>query len=317
MPLDARRTAKAVKYNAKKAGKIGWADFYPQILETLGLSHHGLRPEVFAGAVADWQATVPISDDGKIGPGTWGHLEPLCQFSIAPLSLPAWLKPSWSARKEFAPAPAIGGGPAWFQVAEAQRQGWNDEITGWADVGMASNAERHTEMDEMYFKATPFFGGSVNVQGATPGKGRIRDWCSAFVNYCLHRAGVSHTGSALAGSFVKEDRWHFDALEEPRVGCVIVTGNSSPAHVGFLADFKGLPTNPGGNVHNGHKVRISLLGGNQSGRVSISSDGRNLFSAPGRNGIRSPYLWPLAGPANCAVDLPSAGPHFCGHIHKE
>lgn len=313
MPLAHRRTVKAVKYNAKKAQQIGWASKYGQILPILGLTQ-GVRAEKFAEEVADWQASVGLLDDGKIGPGTWAKLEPLLDPDVAPVSVPAWLQPSWKRRLDFAPAPGIGGGPEWFRVAEAQRQGWIDELTGWNDVGMANDAESHTDWDEKYFLASPKWGDERHAAGVTPKIGTNPHWCAAFVNYCLHRAGYSHTGSAGANSFLKKRLWHFEARSKPEKGCIIVCGGDSASHVAFLAEHRGLPENPKGDVRMRRGMGYSLLGGNQrGGRVSIQAYDKKLFAAEDEDGNVSPYLWPKTGTGDCSIDLPSARRHFCKH----
>lgn len=318
MRLTPQQTANAVHYNTRNARKVGWADRYAQIASIFGLDRMTPSPEGFAQAVADWQAAnPPLKPDGKLGPKTWTQLEPHTRFSTAPVPLPGWLQqPSVPISPRIAPAPRAGTGPAWMQIAEAERQRWNTEIASWTDQGRARNAERFLDWDEAYFAAAPMWGGRVHEIGDTPREGRNLHWCAAFVNYCLHRAGYSHTGSAGAGSFVQSGSWAFQALEEPREGCVIVVGNASPAHVAFLQSFRGLPRNPGGDVQNTESVTIRLLGGNQSDRITISNDRRNLLSARGRNGVVSPYLWPEVGAPNCNISLPTEQAHYCRYIHS-
>lgn len=78
-------------------------------------------------------------------------------------------------------------------------------------------------------------------------------WCSSFVNWSLAQAGVAGTGSALARSWLT---WG-DALDAPRVGCIVVLSRDDPTgwkgHVGFFlrADAENL----------------YLLGGNQLEQV--------------------------------------------------
>lgn len=317
MRLTPQKAAKAARYNTRKAQSIGWDQRYAQLVSIFELDRMTPTPEGFAQAVADWQANnPPLTVDGMLGPGTWARLEPHTLFSTAPVPLPAWLQAPAPAPPRQVPAPRIGSGPLWMQVAEAQRQRWNAEIADWADQSRRSDAEQYLDWDEQYFAASPMWGGVVHDPGETPRAGRNMHWCAAFVNYCLHRAGYSHTGSAGAGSFIQSHSWHFEALREPRQGCVVVVGRSSPAHVAFLYDFSGLPSDPGGNVRNTSSVTIRLLGGNQDDRITISNDRRNLLAARGRNGVRSPYLWPEVGPARCNIELPTERQHYCRHIHS-
>lgn len=79
--------------------------------------------------------------------------------------------------------------------------------------------------------------------------GRITDevyWCSAFVNWCITKAGFRGTNSAAAASWLTWGK----KLDRPRLGCVTVFDH----HVGFYAGDAG--------------DRIRLLGGNQSDTVN-------------------------------------------------
>lgn len=81
-------------------------------------------------------------------------------------------------------------------------------------------------------------------------------WCASFVGWCLAQAGLAHTGSAAARSYLGWGR----PLDRPTLGCVVVfSRGSSPTagHVGFYA----------GRAPDG---RILVLGGNQSNRVSVA-----------------------------------------------
>jgi uncharacterized protein (TIGR02594 family) len=78
-------------------------------------------------------------------------------------------------------------------------------------------------------------------------------WCSSFVHWCLARAGVVGTGSALARSWLE---WG-TGLDVPVPGCIAVLWRDSPeswkGHVGFYLR---------------HDEReVWLLGGNQLGSV--------------------------------------------------
>lgn len=78
-------------------------------------------------------------------------------------------------------------------------------------------------------------------------------WCSSFLNWCMQRAGLPGTGSALARSWLD---WGV-LLASARVGCIAVLWHESPeswkGHVGiFLRE------------EDGH---IYLWGGNQLGEV--------------------------------------------------
>jgi uncharacterized protein (TIGR02594 family) len=80
-------------------------------------------------------------------------------------------------------------------------------------------------------------------------------WCSAFVNFCITKAGMIGTNSAAARSWLK---WGVPC--EPKRGAITVfrRGTSSwTGHVGFWI----------GEEENG----IVILGGNQRNRISYSS----------------------------------------------
>jgi len=79
-------------------------------------------------------------------------------------------------------------------------------------------------------------------------------WCSAFVNWCISKAGLRGTNNAAARSWLT----YGQALSSPRPGCIVILWRGSPSswkgHVGFFEGF---------DVGN----RVRLLGGNQGGGV--------------------------------------------------
>lgn len=322
MRLTRRKAIQAVRYNRARAEAVGWVGRYSQILWVLGMDRVTPSAEGFAQSLADWQARQRgLVVDGKLGPDTWRRLEPETRFSLGSSRRPEWLRPREPRQRpntqrvrQTAP-PREGVGPEWIQIALAQRRRWNEEIDSWGSDRDPGDAETYLDWDEQYFAAAPMWGGSVHAPGETPRAGRNMHWCAAFVNYCLHTAGYSHTGSAGAGSFAARNRWTFRALEEPRQGCVIVVGNGGPAHVAFLYSWEGLPSSPGGHVVT-DGMRVNLLGGNQGDRISISRDRRRLIAARDRNGVTSPYFWPEVGAPNCNIDLPTERAHHCHHIHR-
>lgn len=82
-------------------------------------------------------------------------------------------------------------------------------------------------------------------------------WCSAFVNWCMTRAGVKGTGSAAARSWLS---WGHP-LEEPRRGCVAVLSRDGGGHVGFYLRTVG--------------SQIHLFGGNQNNMVGVRAYDRS------------------------------------------
>lgn len=77
-------------------------------------------------------------------------------------------------------------------------------------------------------------------------------WCSAFVNWCVEKAGYAGTDSSWARSWAHWGK----AIDTPRRGCIAVLKRNSGGHVGFFIG----ETN----------TDIELLGGNQSDSVCIS-----------------------------------------------
>jgi uncharacterized protein (TIGR02594 family) len=78
-------------------------------------------------------------------------------------------------------------------------------------------------------------------------------WCSAFVNWCVEKAGYEGTDSAWAKSWLT---WG-ENLAKPRRGCIAVfKREGGGGHVGFYI----------GKASSG----IKILGGNQSDEVNIS-----------------------------------------------
>jgi uncharacterized protein (TIGR02594 family) len=81
-------------------------------------------------------------------------------------------------------------------------------------------------------------------------------WCAAFVCWVLQQAGLEHTASAGARSYLRWGR----LLTDPRLGCVVVLSrpnqdNPSSGHVGFW-------------VGDGQRGPL-ILGGNQGNAVTI------------------------------------------------
>lgn len=78
-------------------------------------------------------------------------------------------------------------------------------------------------------------------------------WCSAFVNWCVERAGYEGTNSAAAISW---RQWGKKA-STPELGCIAVFRRQNGNHVGFyLQESAG---------------KIRLLGGNQSNAVGYGN----------------------------------------------
>jgi len=201
-----------------------------------------------------------------------------------------------------------GTGPLWMQYANQERKRWESIV------------ETEVDIDEQYFMASPFFGATRHTDGQAARDGTNIHWCAAFVNWCLHRSGYSHTGNGSNESFRKRSKWHFNALKEPKKGCVILLGHSKNGtrsnHVAFLDSWKKLPSgsNEIGDTWISGAKRLKLLGGNQGDRVKVKNYyEKKIYAAKGLNGVTSPYLWPLRGPDTCSIaSVPTKSGHFCG-----
>ncbi|BAU40166.1 hypothetical protein [Ralstonia phage RSP15] len=131
----------------------------------------------------------------------------------------------------------IPSGTPWMPIAISQR-GVNEE-------------ENKAQIIE-YHK----IGGGINTNEQTP-------WCSSFVNWCLKKANVKGTGSALARSFLN---WGKDVgtTNIPYGAIVVLRGTRGPSsgHVCFV-------TKDLGN-------KIEVIGGNQT------TDGSHRYDTGGR-----------------------------------
>ncbi len=321
MTLSNIKERSAVSYNNKSMKRIGWAKQFAKVANLLAINGIATR-QSFAQSLATWQGkqTPPLKPDGKLGKMTWRRMQPMLVNVAGVGTLPTWVKqtPARPPQSEIAPQVGLGGlnGASWMGIARHEMNGWDQERSGMT-AAQQQATEEFTDVDESYFAASPRWGNVTHDIGVGPGRGN-RDWCAAFVNYCLHRAGFSHTGSAGAASFAKRHLWSFDSLEEPRVGCVIVLGERPGSHVGFLADVTGLPTNPQADVAVRDLPRggVRLLGGNQMQRVCENTYRRSLLSARGDNGVISPYFWPLQGTPNCNISFTTARAHGCSYTHN-
>ena len=317
MGLSAKKEKSAIAYNDDNMARVGWTRRYPDVATLLGLPD-GASPGQFAQALSKWQDRQKpnMTDDGKLGSGTWGKMQSKLKVG-ATRPIPIWVKmplpkPKPSPVRSLGLIGAMGSGPDWMKVLAYEMMAW-DWFRAGLDAKKKKNTEAHTNWDEEYFAASPFWGAKKHAFGELP-KTQNMDWCAAFANFCLHRAGYSHTGSARAGSFAT-DKWVFHGLEKPKFGCVIVTGTNTGNHVGFLSRTGGLPRNKGRNLTAEEVKGIWLLGGNQGKRVRERRYSRGIIAGRGANGVTSPYMWPVREGNNCNCNIPTAHPHSCGYPH--
>ncbi|MBI4747738.1 MAG: TIGR02594 family protein [Acidobacteria bacterium] len=131
-------------------------------------------------------------------------------------------------------------------------------------------------LGEVGVKEFPGSGDNPRIVGylhstTLPGSARDNDetyWCSAFVNWCVERAGYEGTDSAWARSWLN---WGVP-IDQPRKGCIVVFRRGAGGHVGF---YWGETSD-----------KIKVLGGNQSNEVNTSEYLKsNLlgYRVPGNN----------------------------------
>lgn len=79
-------------------------------------------------------------------------------------------------------------------------------------------------------------------------------WCADFINHLMRSLGLAGSGSRLARSFLWSP--HFEKVQEPRVGDIVVVARGRSKTFGHVALFNGRCGKGG----------IRMLGGNQRGR---------------------------------------------------
>ena len=145
----------------------------------------------------------------------------------------------WVAARYVAPQPLALELPVtapWLAIAEKE--------IGVTEV--PGNANDNTRVVQ-YLETTP----AVEAIDSVP-------WCSAFVNWCIKKAGLNGTNDARARSWL---HWGVALpMEAPRQGCIaVLKRGASPnqGHVGFFVMTK--------------EAGVTLLGGNQGDRVTVAS----------------------------------------------
>ncbi len=97
-------------------------------------------------------------------------------------------------------------------------------------------------------------------------------WCSAFVCWCLEKAGFPSTKSSAARSFVN----YGVSVEDPIPGCIVVLSrgtNPAQGHVGFFLSQD--------------DEHVFIYGGNQDDMVCVEA-----FEKARVLGYRMPEGWP-------------------------
>lgn len=123
-----------------------------------------------------------------------------------------------------------------------------EEATDWLEIAREEEGRRIHEFPGQW-QDNPRI---IEYLKSTSYDGELHDevpWCSAFVNWCINKAGLKGTNSAAASSWLT---WG-QKLDQPRLGCVVVFDH----HVGFYAGAAG--------------NHFLLLGGNQSNAVNTEN----------------------------------------------
>lgn len=124
--------------------------------------------------------------------------------------------------------------PAWLQAA-------------WAEFGVREADGKSNDARVL---------GYFSEVGHAQIKADETPWCAAFLGAVLSRAGLAHTGSLMARSYM---RWGI-ALDAPRPGAIVVLSRGSDPFAGHVGFYVGAAGN-----------RIFLLGGNQGNAVSVEA----------------------------------------------
>ena len=168
--------------------------------------------------------------------------------SIEPSADSHWQKISHGAKTGWASLkylqPAMSDAPVaafpWFEIAMQELERGVSEVPG------SGANPRIVE----YLRSTSL-GGAMASSDETP-------WCSAFVNFCVEKAGFAGTDSAMARSWLNWGR----GTHNPATGCIVVFERGAPpsGHVAFYVSESG--------------GMIKVLGGNQGNKVSIQEYAR-------------------------------------------
>jgi uncharacterized protein (TIGR02594 family) len=140
----------------------------------------------------------------------------------------------WSSKNflfKLVDKPATPDNFPWLPIAEKEK--------GVIEIPGIQNAPRVVE----YLKTVTNIGPTWTSKDETA-------WCSAFVNWCMEKAGFVGTKSALSTSWLK---WG-QAIDKPIKGCLAVfQREGGGGHVGFYLE----------EVNTNSEIYIKLLGGNQ------------------------------------------------------
>jgi uncharacterized protein (TIGR02594 family) len=133
-------------------------------------------------------------------------------------------------------------------------------------------------------------------------KSESTSWCSAFVNWCMVRAGIPGTRSAMARSWL---HWHEGVkLDAPAVGAVVVFPRPPDPSQGHVAMIWRV----------GDHGALDVLGGNQGAHAAnaarhVAAESSHVSIAHRKAGTALAFLWPkhFARPSS------GAAPAHSGH----
>lgn len=256
------------------------------LLNTAPQQHPTLRLDgVFGPRTEDkvrvYQGRHALSVDGVVGARTWAALGLNQQELPRPVPQPA-SRPQAAARPVVAPAPALvkpltphftppgrvappipAAAPAVAAVPRAVPLPASGPTTIAPDAPWMAVAQAEKWVHEKTPNGTKRI---IEYHATTCGAHSDQvAWCSSFVNWCLKQVHVRGTNSAAAASWA---HWG-TPLTQGRYGCIVQlhnpkhvhhdprTGSSSGNHVGFFVS--------------GTATHVTLLGGNQSNQVKVSS----------------------------------------------
>lgn len=139
-------------------------------------------------------------------------------------------------------------------AADAIYDSLRSNETPWMDIARAElrkgvkekKGKEHNPEVMKYIRSCPDLYATKNKRIYTEREGEEGvKWCSAFVNWCMKRAGIMGTNSARALSWTQWGK----PCPEPVPGAVLVTKGSKYRHVAFVEEVNG---------------ELKMLGGNQT-----------------------------------------------------
>jgi uncharacterized protein (TIGR02594 family) len=217
------------------SGKGGWASMKFLTPSTAGPGR-AVRDFVVTAAQLNVRAMPSVESD-SVGTLAKGVKVPEGDVVITPSHrwmavvspAPGFVSMKWLALE----SAATPGSPQWLVIA-----------MGEVGVKERSGAADNPRIVEYHRSTT--LGPQLSSQDETP-------WCSSFVNWCMERAGIEGTDSAMARSWLKFGK----KVTSPVPGDIVVFSRGAPpsGHVGFFIRQSG--------------TDVDILGGNQGDAVSI------------------------------------------------